>query len=145
MKTYLTFKTSGVNFAAELTDIIRIIPSGEAAVSPAPNFPPYMPGTAAIEGEAVPVIDTAVRFGLGDRVTGQRACCILSRLDPSSGFAERYSTCAILVDEVTGMQSAEKLSHVPALNIESFAKYLKGTFIESNTTYYVISPELITE
>ena len=143
MSTYLTFMTAGVSFGAELSDVIRIIPSHEAAVSPAPNFPAYMPGTAAIDGEAVPVVDTAARFGLGEKITGQRACCILSRLDHSSGMADRYDRCAVLVDEVTGIVSSEGLSHAPALNSESFARYVKGTFIDNNVTYYVITPELL--
>ena len=143
MKTYLTFMTGGVSFAAELSDVIRIIPAEEAVISPAPNFPPYMPGTAAIDGEATPVIDTAIRFGLGERVTGKRACCILAALDHSSGLAERYERCAALVDEVSGIVNSESLSPAPALNSESFAKYIKGTFIADGVTYYAVSPELL--
>ena len=143
MSTYLTFRTAGLLFAAEFSDIIRIVAAEDTAVTPAPNFPPYMPGTAAIDGEAVPVIDSAARFGLAEHVTGERACCILSRLDPSSGMTDRYTKCAVLVDEITGIQEADKLSPPPALNTESFAKYMKGTFITDNTTYYVISPDLM--
>ena len=143
MSTYLTFRTAELFFAAEFGDIIRIVAAEDAAVTPAPNFPAYMPGTAAIDGEAVPVIDTAVRFGLAERVTGERACCILSRLDPTSGMTDRYEKCAVLVDEVTGITEAGILSPPPALNRESFMKYMKGTFIDHGTTYYVISPELL--
>ena len=143
MKTYLTFVTGGVSFAAELSDVIRIIPAEEAAVTPAPNFPSYMPGTAVIDGEATPVIDTAVRFGLGEKVTGRRACCILTALDHSSGLAERYERCAALVDEVSGIVNSDSLSPAPALNSDSFAKYIKGTFIADGVTYYAVSPELM--
>lgn len=143
MSAYLTFKTAELCFAADFDDVIRILAAGEAAVTPAPNFPAYMPGTAAIDGEAVPVIDTSLRFGLGGGVTGARACCILSRLDPSSGLTDRYGKCAVLVDEVTGIIRADKLSPPPALNSESFSRYMKGTFISEGVTYYVISPELL--
>ncbi|MCR5122977.1 MAG: chemotaxis protein CheW [Ruminococcus sp.] len=143
MSRYLTFKTAGSSFAAEFADVLRIVASADAEISPAPGFPPYMPGTAAIDGEAMPVIDTAKRFGIGERVTGERSCCILSRLDPSSGMSGRYEICAVLVDEVTGIIETEELSPPPALNSDSYSRYMKGTFIDSGVTYYVISPELL--
>jgi purine-binding chemotaxis protein CheW len=140
---FLTFKTAGLSFAAGFDDVLRIIAAADTEISPAPGFPPYMPGTAAIEGEAVPVIDTAKRFGIGDKVTGEHSCCILSRLDPSSGMSGRYEVCAVLVDEVTGIIEADRLSPPPALNSDSYARYMKGTIIMENITYYVISPELL--
>lgn len=143
MSTYLTFRTGELSFAAEFTDVIRIIAMEDLAVTPAPNFPAYMPGTAAIDGEAVPVIDTAVRFGLGEGISGERACCILSRLAPDAKLPERFEKCAVLVEEVTGITEADKLSPPPALNSDSYAKYMKGSLISDGVTYYVISPELL--
>ena len=143
MSTYLTFKTGELSFAVGFADVIRIIALEDIAVTAAPNFPEYMPGTAAVDGEAVPVIDTAVRFGLGGSISGQRACCILSRLAPDAKLPGRYDKCAVLVEEVTGITEADELSPPPSINSESFARYMKGTFISEGVTYYVISPELL--
>ena len=39
MKSYLTFKTAGVDFACDFDDIIRIEAAADKTVTAAPSFP----------------------------------------------------------------------------------------------------------
>lgn len=143
MKNYLTFRTSGVYFACDFEDIIRIEAAAGKPVTPAPAFPEYMPGTIASDGEVIPVIDTAVRFGLSFGVVGDYSCFIIASLSKKS-LEGRYSKCAALADEVCGsVKLEEELGDPPALNSESFAEYVKGTFVNDGKIYYVITPQLL--
>lgn len=142
MKSYLTFKTAGVDFACDFDDIIRIEAAADKTVTAAPSFPEYMPGTYVSEGEVVPVIDTARRFGLGRRVRGEYSCFIVAKM--TEGLDGRYDRCAALTDEVCGsVKLEEELSPPPAVNSESFAKYVSGTFVHDGKIYYVITPGLL--
>lgn len=143
MKSYLTFKTAGVYFACDFDDIIRIEAAAGTTVTPAPAFPEYMPGTYVSDGEVMPVIDTAIRFGLGGGVTGSYSCFIVAKLSEGS-MSGHYSRCAALADEVCGSVRLEsELNPPPAVNSESFARYVKGTFVSDDVTYYVITPQLL--
>lgn len=143
MKSYLTFKTSGVYFACDFEDVIRIEAAVGKQVTPAPAFPEYMPGTYVSDGEVLPVIDTAVRFGLSFGVVGDYSCFIVTDLSEDS-LDGRYGKCAALADEVCGSVRLEgELNPPPSVNSESFARYVKGTFVDDGNTYYVITPQLL--
>ncbi len=142
--TLLLFKTGGICFACEFSDVLKIEPSADHKLTPAPGFPDYMPGTAELEGVVAPVIDTSKRFGLGSGVTGGRSCYILTRIDldgaKNAEAFERFDRCAALVDEVTGSDTVETLLPPPSVNAESYSRYLKGVYTKNGETVYVISP-----
>lgn len=118
------------------------IDAAAVQITPAPGFPNYMPGTIIIDEEVVPVVDTQIRFGLGEGVKAERACFVLTRLEQNSDFAEGDNKCAVLVEEVSGMFEPESsLGAPPAVNQDSFAMYVTGTYIQNDETYYIITPE----
>ena len=140
----LLFKTGGISFACEFSDVLKIEAAVDRKVTPAPGFPDYMPGTVEIEGTVAPVIDTALRFGLGDGITGDRSCFILTRVD-LDGVAdakayERFDRCAALVDEVCGSDKTDEILPPPSVNVDSYSRYLKGVYTKDGETVYVISP-----
>lgn len=143
--TLLLFRTAEVIFACEFQDIIKIEPAADLRLTPAPGFPDYMPGTTEIEGIVAPVIDTSVRFDLGEGINGERSCVILTSIDlegakDTSGF-ERFDRCAVLVDEVYSSETIEELMPPPMVNDDSYSRYLKGVFVIDGETVYVISPQ----
>lgn len=143
MKSFLTFKTSDVYFACDFDDIIRIEAAAGKKITPAPAFPEYMPGTYVSDGEVMPIIDTAMRFGLSGGVSGAYSCFIVAAISEDS-LDGRYGKCAALADEVCGSVRLEsELNPPPSVNSESFARYVKGTFVDEGITYYVISPQLL--
>lgn len=140
----LLFRTGGISFACEFSDVLKIEPAEDHKLTPAPGFPDYMPGTAELEGVVAPVIDTSLRFGLGNGITGSRSCFILTRIDldgaKNADSFERYDRCAALVDEVCGSDTVSTLLPPPAVNAESYSRYLKGVYTKDGETVYVISP-----
>ncbi len=136
----MLFKTAGVDFACDFDSIIRIDAASSADITPAPSFPDYMSGTVVLDGEIVPVVDTAKRFGLGSLQKGSHSCFILARLDDSE-LKKSYDKLAAWVDEINGSAKVSSISPPPALNDESFSEYVAGTFLYEDRTYYVITPE----
>lgn len=143
-RTLLLFRTGGISFACDFSDVIKIEPAADIKLTPAPGFPDYMPGTAEIEGAVAPVIDTARRFGLGDGISGTRSCYILARTDLEGSDAEegfsRYDRCAALVDEICGSETIDEIAPPPTVNEDSYSRYLKGVYTRDGETVYVISP-----
>lgn len=144
-RMYLIFRTAEVAFACDFADVIKIEPADGHKITPAPGFPEYMPGTAELDGAIAPVIDTAARFGLGGRTDGRRSCFILAGIDRKGSEqlteSASYDRCAVLVDEVCGSETVGRLLPPPAVNSESFSRYLKGVFTANGETVYVVSPE----
>ncbi len=149
MSNFLLFKTAGILFACAFEDIIRIVPAAGAELTPAPAFPDYMPGTAVIESEVLPVIDSSLRFGMKSKSDRSYSCMIISSIEKGSeiagegDLAERYGKCALIVDEVCGSYETDALMPPPAVNKESFAKYVANTFICNDEICYVIKPSLV--
>lgn len=143
MRNFLTFKSGGIMLACDFEKIVRIEPVSGSVITPAPGFPSYMPGTAAVGGEIMPVINSALRFGFDDTGDKTRACFITAEFEKDeSGEFSQYGKCALTADEVTGSVrlDEEELLPPPSINEESFAKYLSGAFRYLDSTYYIIDP-----
>lgn len=142
----LLFRVGGQTFACEFSDIIKIEPTAGTVTTPAPGFPEYMPGTVKLESGITPVIDASKRFGLGDGITGFHSCFIVTELSPSESESEkfeRYDRCAVMVDEVYGSDVVERLMPSPAVNSESYTRYMKGLYYKDGEIVYVISPDML--
>lgn len=142
---YLLFRTAGTLFACDFDDIIRIVPTAGISVAPAPSFPKYMTGTAAIDGEVIPIIDSALRFGMDTDSKRAYSCYILSNTDRDSQTVgdKVYKKCALLVDEVCGSANTDALLPSPAVNADSYARYVTGSFLYEGEVCYVITPRSV--
>lgn len=139
----LIFGVGGQTFACEFCDIIKIEPTDGTVTTPAPGFPAYMPGTVKLDSGIAPVIDASKRFG-GSGITGVHSCFIVTGLSPSeaeSAKFERYDRCAVMVDEVYGSEVVGNLMPAPAVNADSYARYMKGVYSKDGEIIYVISPD----
>jgi purine-binding chemotaxis protein CheW len=138
-RSFLIFKTSGRSFACAFEDILHIEAARGIEITPAPEFPPYMPGTAVIDGEVMPVIDAALRFGFEIIENRERSCFIVSELSRGG----EYKKCALLADEAAGSVQidGEDILSPPDVNEDSFVSYVSGMFQSGGETCYIISPE----
>lgn len=140
LKSFLLFKADGRKFACAFEDILRIEAAGE--ITPTPGFPDYMPGTASADGELMPVIDAAKRFGLSSHGDRSHSCFIVTFTDGEGELGGRYKKCALLADEVSGsVQCAEEeVLPPPDINADSFVRYISGMIRINGETCYIISP-----
>lgn len=140
VRSFLIFGSADRRFACAFEDILRIEAAGE--ITPAPGFPDYMPGTAEIDEEIIPVIDAAKRFGLpvsGDR---SRSCFIVTFTDGIGELGDKYRRCALLADTVSGSVKCEEseIMPPPEINADSFVRYVSGMIKLEGETCYIISP-----
>jgi purine-binding chemotaxis protein CheW len=138
--SYLIFKSAGRTFACAFEDILRIEAASE--ITPAPGFPDYMPGTAVVDGEVMPVIDAAKRFGLSGECERSHSCFIAAFSDGEGEQAEKYRRCALLADSVEGSVrcTEEEILPPPDINEDSFVRYVDGMFLKDGAACYIISP-----
>lgn len=142
-RDYLIFTAGGREFACAFENILRIEAAGE--ITPAPGFPDYMPGTAEIDGEIIPVIDAAKRFGLNSQEDRSRSCFIVAFTEAEEGgISAEYKKCALLADSVKGSleRTDGELLPPPAVNSDSFVKYVTGMISDDGKVCYVIAPQL---
>jgi purine-binding chemotaxis protein CheW len=142
-RNFLIFGTAQRKFACAFEDILRIEAARESEITPAPGFPEYMPGTAKIDGEIIPVIDAAKRFGLGNGGDRSHSCFIVTFTDGGDEISDKYKKCALLADSVMGSVQCgeEDLLPPPEVNADSAVKYVKGMTRLDGETVYIISPE----
>lgn len=140
--SFLIFKVSGRSFACAFEDIVRIEAARDAEITPAPGFPKYMPGTAVIDGEVMPVIDAAKRFGLNETGNRERSCFIVAQTETENGIGGEYKKCALLADEAAGsvQKEEDEILSPPDVNADSFVRYVSGMFLTDGETCYIISP-----
>lgn len=140
VRSFLIFGSAERSFACAFEDILRIEAAGE--ITPAPGFPEYMPGTAVIDDEIIPVIDAAKRFGLPDSGDRSRSCFIVTFTDGNSELGGRYRKCALLADTVNGSVQCEESDILPPpeINADSFVRYVSGMIKLKGETCYIISP-----
>lgn len=140
VRSFLIFGAADRSFACAFEDILRIEAAGE--ITPAPGFPDYMPGTAVIDGEIIPIIDAAKRFGLSAGGDRSRSCFIVTFTDGSGELGGRYKKCALLADTVKGsVQCGESdILPPPEINADSFVRYVSGMIKLADETCYIISP-----
>lgn len=142
-RSFLLFKSGGRSFACDFTDILRIEPSAGSEITFSPGFPLYMPGTVTVEGEVIPVIDGAKRFGLDPDENRERSCFIITYTEQGGAMSSEYKKCALLVDSVIGSVKLEedRILPPPDLNRDSFVRYISGVFLLDGETCYIISPQ----
>jgi purine-binding chemotaxis protein CheW len=142
-RNYLIFKSAQRNFACAFEDILRIEAAATIEITPVPGFPDYMPGTAIIDGEVLPIIDAAKRFGLEGECERRHSCFITTFTDESSSLSGEYKKCALLADSVEGsvQKNEDEILPPPDINKDSFVEYISGVFISGNETFYIISPK----
>jgi len=72
---YLTFHLAGEEYAVGILAVKEIIPCG--ALTKVPQTPPSIRGVINLRGSVVPVVDLAVKFGLGASAETNRTCIVI--------------------------------------------------------------------
>src|SRR5215470_16184958 len=74
-RQYLTFILSGEEYAISILRVKEII--GYDTVTSVPKTPKWIRGVINLRGNVVPVVDLAVKFGLGQRPVTKTTCIII--------------------------------------------------------------------
>ena len=72
---YLTFHLAGEEYAVGILAVKEIIPCG--ALTRVPQTPASIRGVINLRGNVVPVVDLAMKFGLGASAQTHRSCIVI--------------------------------------------------------------------
>jgi purine-binding chemotaxis protein CheW len=117
---YLTFRVGGETYAVGILEVREILPFvGSTAV---PMAPPAIRGLINLRGNAVPVVDLAVLFGLAPTQPGRRACVVILDLERSGAAMGILAESVELVIELR----PDDVEAVPEIGTHAWSEFLRG-------------------
>lgn len=123
INTYLTFKIGSHSFGVNVSKVLEI--SEYKVPRSVPECPVYMPGVIEFRGQVIPLIDTAVKFGLPSIEINETTCIIV--LDLLNTELSKKFKVAIIVDAVSDVFEADE-NQLLSLNDEYKPGYISGSF-----------------
>ena len=119
---YLGFSLAGENYAIELLRIREIIE--QIPITRVPGMPGVVLGVINLRGRVVPVVDLAVKMGLGPRPITRWTCFVIVE---ASLEGER-TTLGLLADSVSEVLDlgADDIEPPPAFGTRTPVDYLRG-------------------
>jgi len=121
VNSYLSFKLGEEIFGANVTKVLNILEI--AKITKVPKAPVYMKGVINLRGSVLPLIDTRIKFDMGETVYTPNTCILVLDIDISGEVVH----VGALVDSVHEVIEIEETQILPPPSIGS--KY-KSEFIE---------------
>jgi purine-binding chemotaxis protein CheW len=121
INSYLTFKLGDEIFGANVSKVLNILEMTK--ITKVPKSPPYMKGVINLRGSVLPLIDTKVKFDMGDTVYTPNTCILVLDIDINGDPVH----VGALVDSVQEVIEIDESQIMPPPTIGS--KY-KSEFIE---------------
>jgi len=121
INSYLTFKLGDELFGANVAKVLNILEMTK--ITKVPNAPPYMKGVINLRGSVLPLIDTRIKFDLGETDYTTNTCILVLDIDLSGETVH----VGALVDSVQEVMEIDEIQIQPPPSIGS--KY-KSEFIE---------------
>lgn len=119
---YLGFALAGENYAIELLRIREIIE--HIPITRVPGMPAAVLGVINLRGRVVPVVDLAVKMGLGPRPITRWTCFVIVE----AALEGERTTLGLLADSVSEVfdLGADDIQPPPAFGTRTPVDYLRG-------------------
>ena len=121
INSYLTFKLGDEIFGANVSKVLNILEM--TRITKVPKSPPYMKGVINLRGSVLPLIDTKIKFDMGETVYTPNTCILVLDIDINGDPVH----VGALVDSVQEVIEIDDAQIMPPPTIGS--KY-KSEFIE---------------
>ncbi|MDB4907039.1 MAG: chemotaxis protein CheW [Gemmatimonadetes bacterium] len=124
---YLSFVLAGEEYAVEILRVKEIIEY--ESLTRVPAMPAAVRGVINLRGRVVPVVDLALRFGLGASPLTRRSCIVMVELAAqASSTSDSSLVVGIICDEVSEVLdlAADQVQPPPAFGTAVGAEYLQG-------------------
>lgn len=123
LSQYLTFQAAGQRYAVGIMKLREILPY--AGATKVPMAPGCVRGLINLRGSPVPVVDLAVKLGVGSTPVDKRTCVMI--VDPPGGV-EGSRAMGILVDSVSAVLElqTDQLEETPSFGTRAPSEYLDG-------------------
>jgi len=120
---YLTFRVAEDDYAVGVLQVHEIIEYSDT-ITRVPNAPPAVRGVLNLRGRVVPVIDLALKFGLGATIPSRRTCVIIVELRTGNDLLV-MGLLADAVDQVIDLTPAD-IQAPPAFGARVRIEFLDG-------------------
>jgi purine-binding chemotaxis protein CheW len=119
---YLTFHLADEEYAVGILRVKEIIPYG--ALTKVPQTPPSIRGVINLRGSVVPVVDLALKFGLGIGVETHRTCIVIVE----ANLDGEPTTMGVIADSVNQVIefSADDILPAPVFGTHVSINFLTG-------------------
>jgi purine-binding chemotaxis protein CheW len=138
INTYLTFKIGTHSFGVNVGKVLEISEYKEPRS--VPESPIYMPGVIEYREQVIPLIDTAVKFGLPSIQINDTTCIIV--LDLINSELSKKFKVAIIVDAVSDVFEATD-NQLMALNDDYRPGYIAGSFKSEKGLVLMMDADMI--
>ncbi|MFC2138456.1 chemotaxis protein CheW [Bacteroidota bacterium] len=126
LNSYLTFKLGEELFAANVGKVLNILEMTK--ITEVPKAPEYMKGVINLRGTVLPVVDTKIKFSMGETEHTTNTCILVLDIEMDGDSIH----VGAIVDSVQEVLEFEKKQIQPPPSIGS--KY-KSEFIEGMVKY----------
>ncbi len=123
--SFIIFKLKNEYFAINVKKVIRILEMQK--ITEVPESPIYMKGVINIRGDILPVLDSRIKFGMGEVEITMTTCILVLKI---IGSNNKIIKIGILVDNVDEVIQITEQNILPPPNIgEAYkSKYIIGMY-----------------
>ncbi len=136
--SYLTFKVNDNTFGIHVEKVVEIKEYSEP--KSIPESLPFVTGIIEYLDEVIPLIDTAVKFNLGEITIAPQTCIII--LEIINEQKNSTSKVAIIVDAVSDVFETDP-KQIKALENDYKPKYISSTYKLNDTLAMILDSNKI--
>ena len=135
INSYLTFELDNELFAIHVNKILSILEMKR--ITKIPQTPDYMKGIINLRGQALPVIDSHIKFNLSPIDITMKTSILVIELKQENSKAVKLG---LMVDKVNEVLQIEAKSIIPPPNIGNSHKtdYITGIYKKEDKTFVMI-------
>jgi len=122
INSYLTFKLGDEMFGANVAKVLNILEMTK--ITKVPKAPLYMKGVINLRGSVLPLIDTRIKFDLGETDYTTNTCILVLDID-LSGEAVHVGALVDSVQEVIEIEDA-KIQPPPSIGSKYKSEFIEG-------------------
>ena len=137
--SYLTFKLGDESFAANVSKVLNILEM--VKITKVPKAPVYMKGVINLRGSVLPLVDTRVKFSMGETPITTNTCILVLEIDMDG---ENIQVGA-MVDAVQEVLEIKEKDILPAPKIGSTYKneFIEGMAKNGDDFIMILNMDLI--
>jgi purine-binding chemotaxis protein CheW len=122
INSYLTFKLGDEIFGANVAKVLNILEMTK--ITKVPKAPPYMKGVINLRGSVLPLIDTRIKFDLGETEYTTNTCILVLDIE-LGGEAVHVGALVDSVQEVIEIEES-KIQPPPSIGSKYKSEFIEG-------------------
>lgn len=137
--SYLSFRLGDEEFALHVSKVLNILEMMK--ITKVPKAPVYMKGVINLRGTVLPVVDTRLKFGLGETVYTDKTCIVVMELT----LDDQKVFVGSLVDEVLSVLEIDSggIQDPPSIGSKYRAEFINGMVKVDDKFIMILDMEMI--